>query len=73
MGGGGPLGKNKKEIFKLFSDIAISNILKIKKVWLFTRYELMNVPEKIKQFCDYIKGGKYIKKLSFAKKIFNTV
>jgi anaerobic ribonucleoside-triphosphate reductase activating protein len=62
--GGEPLDQNREEIYELFFDMATSPILNIKKIWLFTRYELIDIPKKIKDLCDYIKCGKYIKELS---------
>jgi anaerobic ribonucleoside-triphosphate reductase activating protein len=62
--GGEPLDQNKKEIYELFFDIATSSTLNTKKIWLFTRYELENIAKEIKDLCDYIKCGKYIKELS---------
>lgn len=34
-----------------------------KNIFLFTRYELNNVPEYISELCDYIKCGRYIPSL----------
>lgn len=30
-----------------------------KEIWLYTSYELEEIPEEIKQYCDYIKTGKF--------------
>lgn len=30
-----------------------------KRIWLFTRYELSEIPDYIKHLCDYIKTGRY--------------
>jgi len=35
----------------------------IRPIWLFTSYELNEIPENIKGYCDYIKCGKYIDEL----------
>lgn len=34
-----------------------------KPIWLYTSYELDEVPDNIKQYCTYIKTGRYIKEL----------
>lgn len=58
--GGEPLDNNHDEVFELLSDLKSLN----KHIWLFTRYDLNNVPDKIKNVCDYIKCGRYIPELS---------
>jgi len=35
-----------------------------KKVWIFTRYDFENVPQIIKEHCDYLKCGRYEESLS---------
>lgn len=30
-----------------------------KKIWFYTSYELSDIPESIKQYCDFIKTGKF--------------
>ena len=54
--GGEPLDQNENELLGLLSDLKHLN----KKVWLFTRFEIDEVSESIKFYCDYIKTGRYI-------------
>jgi anaerobic ribonucleoside-triphosphate reductase activating protein len=35
-----------------------------KKVWIFTRYDFENVPQIIKEHCDYLKCGRYEENLA---------
>lgn len=35
-----------------------------KEIWLFTRFDIKEVPDRIKKYCDYIKCGAYIPSLS---------
>lgn len=60
--GGEPLDQNIDELkcFLLYLNLCI----KKEKIWLFTRYELNEVPDKIKKLCHYIKTGAYIESLS---------
>ena len=34
-----------------------------KKIWLFTRYDMNNIPERILDKVDYVKSGRYMKNL----------
>lgn len=52
--GGEPLDQNLEELESL-----ISNLAKIKNIWLFTRYDLKEVPRNISKHCSYIKCGRY--------------
>lgn len=56
--GGEPLDNNFWDVFEI-----IINIPNKKKVWVFTGYELDEVPAMYKIWCDYIKCGKYDNKL----------
>lgn len=54
--GGEPLDQNVVE----FCDF-LKELTKIgKEIWLFTRYELDEIPEYVKVHCDYIKCGRYL-------------
>ncbi len=54
--GGEPLDQNISELEYLLSTLKKETN---KKIWLFTRYELNEIPQNIIQFCDYIKTGHY--------------
>jgi anaerobic ribonucleoside-triphosphate reductase activating protein len=58
--GGEPLDQNQKEFLEFSRDLISLN----KQMWLFTRYDIKNIPYEIKKICDYIKCGRYIKELS---------
>lgn len=34
-----------------------------KQIWLFTKYDIVEVPDFVKESCDYIKCGRYIEEL----------
>lgn len=53
--GGEPIDQNLDELEDLFKQLKKSN----KNIWLFTRYDLENVPLNIRQYCNYIKTGVY--------------
>jgi len=56
--GGEPLDNNIREVCKMVVDFAFRN----KKIWLFTRYSLEEVKNKLKEnitLFDYIKCGEY--------------
>lgn len=53
--GGEPLDQHLEELYDMLKNLNTLN----KKLWLFTRYELNEVPKQIKNLCDYIKTGKY--------------
>lgn len=56
--GGEPLDNNVWDIWEI-----ILHMPKHKKIWLFTSYELEEVPLMYKVWCDYIKCGCYKKEL----------
>ena len=58
--GGEPNDQNKDELLHLLFDLKSLN----KIIWIFTRYELNNIPKFELQLCDYIKCGKYIPELT---------
>lgn len=57
--GGDPLDQPKEELISLVKEFIPMN----KKIWLFTRKELEEIPTEIKDIFDYIKTGKYIPEL----------
>lgn len=57
--GGEPLDQ---EYYELTKFLMFLNQFE-KKIWLFTRYSLNEVPYIIKMFCDYIKTERYIEGL----------
>ena len=54
--GGEPLDQPIKELENFLLSITIFG----KEVWIFTRYDLNEIPESIKKLCDFIKCGRYI-------------
>jgi anaerobic ribonucleoside-triphosphate reductase activating protein len=57
--GGEPLDQNHDELLHMLLDLKSLN----KKIWLFTRYEIENIPKEIISMCDYIKTGEYLSEL----------
>ena len=55
--GGEPLDSPTDELIDLLTLIHLA--ADSKPIWLFTRYELHNVPEQLKAICAYIKCGRY--------------
>lgn len=53
--GGEPLDQNHDELIHMLMDLKSFS----KKIWLFTRYELSEVPKEVLKLCDYVKCGKY--------------
>jgi len=53
--GGEPNDSNHDELLHMLMDLKSLG----KKIWLFTRYEINNIPEFEYILCDYIKTGKY--------------
>ena len=58
--GGEPLDQKEIELKKFLNDLYTLN----KDIWLFTRHELYNVPQFVKDKCSYIKCGYYDYRLS---------
>lgn len=56
--GGEPLDQNHNDLFNLLYNLY--NAVKI-PIWLFTRYDIEDVPQFVKDTCLYIKCGKYDK------------
>jgi len=57
--GGEPLDQDLDSLINLLSQLRNIN----KPIWLYTSYELNEISEEIKRYCDYIKTGRYIQKL----------
>jgi len=55
--GGEPLDQKHGEISKLLYLLSRLG----PPLWLFTSYEMDQIPDYIKRDCDYIKSGKYLK------------
>ena len=53
--GGEPLDNNHEDLIDMLDQLKQTN----KPIMLFTRYSFEDVPEYIKDFCDYIKCGAY--------------
>lgn len=65
--GGEPLDQNHEELHDLLFDLRLMIMLSRNKninVWLFTRYELEEVPEFVLSLCEFIKCGRYIPELT---------
>lgn len=58
--GGEPNDQDKDELLHLLFDLKSLN----KKIWIFTRYDLKQLPKFELELCDYIKCGKYIPELT---------
>lgn len=58
--GGEPLDQNHNELIDFLNKLKTLN----KVIWLFTRYDIDEVPEDVKTLCDYIKTGKYLAELA---------
>ena len=63
--GGEPLDQDIVFLIDLIEKIKQAN----KQIWLFTRHELNDVPEKVKKSVQYIKTGKYIQELKTEENI----
>lgn len=57
--GGEPLDQNLEELEDLLIKLKTLN----RPIWLFTHYNLDEVPSNIKVLCDYIKTGRYLREL----------
>ena len=53
--GGCPLDQDHKELVDLLEKLNTLN----KKIFVFTKYELGDIPYTIRRLCDYIKCGRY--------------
>lgn len=45
----------------------LQKIYRIKPIWLYTSYEIEDVPEDIKKYCKYIKTGQYIEEMKVSE------
>ena len=54
--GGEPLDQDTDDLCQLLYDLSTLGL----PIWLFTRYDIDEVPPVIKQYCDYIKTGRYL-------------
>lgn len=59
--GGSPTHQDLNEMYEFIGTIFMLNN---KKIWLFAREELNEIPELFKGLCDYIKTGAYIPELT---------
>jgi anaerobic ribonucleoside-triphosphate reductase activating protein len=57
--GGEPLDQDINSLIKFLKDLKTLN----KQIWLFTRFELEEIPEEVLSLCDYVKTGRYLKDL----------
>lgn len=57
--GGEPLDQPHDALESLLNDLSTLG----RELWLFTRYELQDVPQSIKDRCTFIKTGRYIESL----------
>lgn len=62
--GGEPIDCYNVDKQKFIDFLSSINKLVNKPIFLFTRYDLNQVPDDIKQYCDFIKCGRYIPKLT---------
>ena len=53
--GGEPLDQKHSELLSMLYDLKELN----KEIWIFTRYDIEDIPEEIINCCDYIKCGRY--------------
>jgi len=53
--GGEPLDQDKDELLHFLFDMKSLG----KEIWLFTRYDIEDIPKEVLLTCDYIKTGKY--------------
>jgi anaerobic ribonucleoside-triphosphate reductase activating protein len=64
--GGDPLDQNHDELIQLLLDLKSFK----KDIWIFTRYEIDEIPKEIINLCDYIKTGRYIEELKTENNIY---
>jgi anaerobic ribonucleoside-triphosphate reductase activating protein len=57
--GGEPLDQKHNDLIKMLINLKQTN----KSIWLFTRYEIEEIPEEIIEYCSYIKTGRYVEEL----------
>jgi len=57
--GGEPLHQKRENLIALLDFLIQFD----KQIWLYTSYEINEVPKEIQQYCNYIKTGRYNEKL----------
>jgi len=57
--GGEPMHQNHEELIDFLNKLKSLN----KKIWLFTRQDIHEIPKSIKHLCNYIKCGRYLPEL----------
>lgn len=57
--GGEPLLQKTEDLIYLLEELKSEN----KEIWLWTRFELGDVPIEVVKLCDYIKVGKFVEEL----------
>lgn len=67
--GGEPLLQDYNELLELLKQINKTQ----KHVWLWTRFEIQDIPFEIKEQCHYIKTGKFIPQLATENNIYYNV
>jgi anaerobic ribonucleoside-triphosphate reductase activating protein len=55
----------ENEVFSFLSDLRTLN----KPIWLFTRFEIDQIPKFELELCDYVKTGRYIPSLACADNV----
>lgn len=63
--GGDPLDQDCDQFILFLEAIRMYNL----PIWLFTRYEIDEVPQDVKDLVDYIKTGRYIPELTTSDNI----
>lgn len=58
--GGEPLDQPEHELVNLLKNLKVFSL----DIWLFTRYDISEIPESIKKYVDYIKTGRYDESLT---------
>ncbi|HSH52208.1 MAG TPA: 4Fe-4S cluster-binding domain-containing protein [Bacteroidales bacterium] len=58
--GGEPLDQKHNELYEFLNKLVYFNL----PIWVFTRYNIEEVPNFVKDFVDYIKTGRYNEKLT---------
>ena len=68
--GGEPLDQDHSELIKfldsIYTDVVLANDIEL---WLFTRYEINQVPDEFKNIFHYIKTGPYREELTVTDNI----
>lgn len=63
--GGEPLDQSLDDLLTLLKQLKTVN----KKIWLFTRYALIDIPVEVVKHVDYIKTGRYMPELKTSDNI----